>query len=258
MVEPNISTQGIVLLSDTLERNGGAIQSSATQASAALTDAGLDHDGNHKVDWRRETPEPDPPAKPAGLTATATAGSLDVSVDWDDVAGADDYLVRWRLRGSGQDLNDGVRPTSSETQITVTGLGSWVVRVEACNDAGCGTASAVRFDVEQAPPGQPANLSLADVDGKYEAAASWDATDRATSYRLGWQPSDGSGLSAGALGCRGHQRHGNGFGLRPVAAVVQRDPSRYGLDAVVAALAVLMLRRVARDLEVGTDRWEQD
>ena len=42
-----------------------------------------------------------------------------------------------------------------------------------------------------------------------------------------------------------------------LAASVQRDPSRYGLDAIVGALVSLMLRRVARDLEVETDRWDQ-
>ena len=41
-----------------------------------------------------------------------------------------------------------------------------------------------------------------------------------------------------------------------LAAMVQRDPGRYGLDAVVGALVALMLRRVARDLQVETDRWD--
>ena len=42
-----------------------------------------------------------------------------------------------------------------------------------------------------------------------------------------------------------------------LAADVQRDPDRYGLDDVVGDLAALMLRRVARDLEVETDQWYQ-
>ena len=36
------------------------------------------------------------PASPSGLGVSIEPGSLAVSVDWDDVAGADDYLVRWR------------------------------------------------------------------------------------------------------------------------------------------------------------------
>ncbi len=42
-----------------------------------------------------------------------------------------------------------------------------------------------------------------------------------------------------------------------LAAGVLRDPNRYGLDAVMGALVALMLRRVARDLEVETDLWNQ-
>ena len=46
-------------------------------------------------------------------------------------------------------------------------------------------------------------------------------------------------------------------GAFELAAGVQRDPNRYGLDAVVGTLVALTLRRVARDLEVETDRWDQ-
>ena len=42
------------------------------------------------------------PAKPTGLKVDPTAGSLAVSVDWDDVPGADEYEVRWRLHGPNQ------------------------------------------------------------------------------------------------------------------------------------------------------------
>ncbi|MCY4554963.1 MAG: hypothetical protein OXF79_00950 [Chloroflexi bacterium] len=51
------------------------------------------------------------PAKPTKLSVATEQGSLDVSADWDDVAGAEDYLVRWRPK-DGQ-LNDGVRVASS-------------------------------------------------------------------------------------------------------------------------------------------------
>ena len=101
------------------------------------------------------TPEPTPeppttaPAMPTGLSVDAEPDSLDVSVDWDDVDGAADYLVRWRSVVNGEKLNDGVRPTSSEANITVADYGEWVVRVEACNSAGCGPHLALRFEVEQ-------------------------------------------------------------------------------------------------------------
>ncbi len=56
VVEPNISTQGIAVLADSLELNGGSIQSAATQTDADLSHAGLAHDPNHQVDWRQEEP----------------------------------------------------------------------------------------------------------------------------------------------------------------------------------------------------------
>ena len=88
-----------------------------------------------------------PPARPTGLMVNPTPGSRVVDVDWDDVDGADAYLVRWRRAGAGHDLNIGVRPTSSDTQITVFGSGRWVVRVEACNAIGCSAGTASQVEV---------------------------------------------------------------------------------------------------------------
>ena len=103
------------------------------------------------------TPVPTPelpasvPAAPTGLQIDATPGSLDVSLEWDDVDGANDYLVRWRVAGPGNTLNEGVRAASSDASITVDDYGEWVARVEACNDAGCGPHLARRFAAESAP-----------------------------------------------------------------------------------------------------------
>ncbi len=91
------------------------------------------------------------PAKPAKLRIDATEGSLEVTVDWDVVDGAAEYFVRWRLGGSGNKLNEGVKTESTETDITVDDYGDWVVRVQACNDSGCGPARARQFEVVPAP-----------------------------------------------------------------------------------------------------------
>ena len=100
------------------------------------------------------TPEPTPevsvPGQPTGLEVTAEQGSLDVSVDWDDVDGADSYVVRWRGLGPGNPLNEGLSVQTSETPITLADYGDWVVWVEACNDAGCGQGASKRFKVEPA------------------------------------------------------------------------------------------------------------
>ncbi|MDE0052476.1 MAG: SwmB domain-containing protein [Rhodospirillales bacterium] len=53
VAEPNVSTQGIAVLANTLELNGGTIESALTAGeNAALAHAGLGHDTNHKVDWQ--------------------------------------------------------------------------------------------------------------------------------------------------------------------------------------------------------------
>ena len=51
VVQPNISTQGIAVLADTLQLNGGAIRSAAAEANVHLEHDGLGHDPAHKVDW---------------------------------------------------------------------------------------------------------------------------------------------------------------------------------------------------------------
>ena len=56
VVEPNYSTQGIAVLEDTLELNGGSIKSAASDTDAELAHDGRDHDPEHKVDWRRSVP----------------------------------------------------------------------------------------------------------------------------------------------------------------------------------------------------------
>ena len=73
-------------------------------------------------------------------------------MDWDDVPGASNYLVRWRVAGPGNSLNTGEQAQSSNADITVDAYGEWVVRVQACNSAGCGSPNTLRFAVEVAAP----------------------------------------------------------------------------------------------------------
>ena len=91
------------------------------------------------------------PAKPEELAVHTEQSSLDVSLSWDEVNGASEYLVRWRVSGPGHELNEGIRVESSSAAITVADYGGWVVRVQACNDAGCGRALAQKFEVAPAP-----------------------------------------------------------------------------------------------------------
>ena len=104
------------------------------------------------------TPEPTPepvPARPDEVKVATEAGSLDVSADWNDVDDADTYRVRWRVAGAGQKLNAGVVVDVSAARFTVADYGDWVVRLEACNDSGCGPYLARRFEVRPPPNRAP-------------------------------------------------------------------------------------------------------
>ena len=64
VVEPNYSTQGVAVLANSLELNGGTIRSSASQTAADLSHRERDHNASHKVDWQRTPPTPTPTPSP--------------------------------------------------------------------------------------------------------------------------------------------------------------------------------------------------
>ena len=132
------------------------------------------------------------PGRPTGLQVAAQTGSLDVSVDRDDVDRATSYLVRWRAAGPENELNEGVEVESSNADITVSGYGQWVVRVEACNDTGCGPRVPRTVDVEQLPPGRAENFTVSSTPGELSLSATWDPVDGASSYKLRWRRPDSS------------------------------------------------------------------
>ena len=113
VVEPNLSTQGIAVLENTLELNGGSIKSASSQAYADLSHTGLAHDASHKVDWRQSPPTPTPAATPGPTPTPAPTQApsvTDVSVTSN--AGDDDtYVLGETIR---------VTLTFSET-VNVTG-----------------------------------------------------------------------------------------------------------------------------------------
>ena len=121
-----------------------------------------------------------PPA-PTGLEAETESGWLDVSLDWDDVDGATRYWVRWRVATPGEELNEGVEVESSEAEITVEDHGEWVVRVQACNDAGCGQPVATRVEVN------PPALLVETAPGSLDVSLDWDDVEGATRYWVRWR-----------------------------------------------------------------------
>ena len=92
------------------------------------------------------------PDKPTGLNVSVIANSKLAHVTWNDVSNTDSYWIRWRKFVKGEKLNDGVRGDDTETIIAVSDYGEWVVRVQACNQVGCGKPLAKRFVVNLPVP----------------------------------------------------------------------------------------------------------
>ena len=96
VVEPNLSTQGIAVLENTLELNGGTIRSASSQTDADLSHTGLAHDSSHKVDWHRSPPAPTPTPE---STPTPTQAPSVTGVSVTSNAGDDDtYLLGETIR----------------------------------------------------------------------------------------------------------------------------------------------------------------
>ena len=141
VVEPNLSTQGIAVLANTLELNGGTIQSASSQTDAALSHTGLAHNLRHKVDWRRSPPAPTPTPTPEPTpTPTPPPAPSITSVTVSSNAGDDDtYLLGEIIR---------ITLTFSET-VDVTGSPQLAIDMDpaewgtkwAAYDSGSGTAS---------------------------------------------------------------------------------------------------------------------
>ena len=110
-----------------------------------------------------------------------------MSLNWDDVDDATHYLVRWRVAGPGNKLNEGVETTSSNVDITVAGYGEWIARVQACNGAGCGRPLTKRFRVEGAPEPKPAGLTVATNQDSLDVSLHWGDIDSATYYWVRWR-----------------------------------------------------------------------
>ena len=137
VVEPNHSPQGIAVLADTLELNGGGIESSSSDTDADLSHTGLAHDPAHKVDWQQSPPAANSPATGAPtITGTARVGetlTADTSgiADADGLAGAS-FSYQWLAAGA--DISGA---TGSSYTLAAADVGKAVtVRVSFTDDAG--------------------------------------------------------------------------------------------------------------------------
>ena len=97
------------------------------------------------------------PAKPAGLAVSVQVAALEVGVSWDDVPGATSYSLNWRRPGGDFEPGDAVTVTETEATLAMPGRGLWRVRLQACNDAGCGPGRAREVALGQQPTLMGAN-----------------------------------------------------------------------------------------------------
>ncbi len=75
---------------------------------------------------------------PTNFVLAAEAGKLDLTAEWDAVEGATSYRLRWRQDGGDFRPGDAITVADARATITVSGYGRWEVRLQGCNDAGCG------------------------------------------------------------------------------------------------------------------------
>jgi hypothetical protein len=90
------------------------------------------------------------PAKPTGLTLTQVSPGHNISVAWDAVEDSDNYKIRWRAADAS--LGDPIYATTTQATIQLDEYGDWVVRVEACNDAGCSKPASKTITTERPIP----------------------------------------------------------------------------------------------------------
>ena len=105
VVEPNISTQGIAVLENTLALNGGTVRWGGVDAD--LAHAGRPHDANHKVNWQTQPEGGGPVGTSVDSGPPTVTGVRVVSDPGDD----DTYLLGDTIQ---------IRATFSEA-VTVTG-----------------------------------------------------------------------------------------------------------------------------------------
>jgi uncharacterized repeat protein (TIGR02059 family) len=128
---------------------------------------------------------------PVNFEARPALGTMDLLATWDEAADATSYKLRWRLADGAFDADDALAVSGQAAVITVPDFGAWEVRLQACNDEGCGPETSRTVDVSAA-----LNLNLSptrDSEGNVRSrtiTATWDPVPRATSYTLSWQRID--------------------------------------------------------------------
>ena len=135
-----------------------------------------------------------PPGEPQNFVLSAGAGSLDISAVWDALDGAASYKLRWRLVGGEFEAANAATVTDTSATITVPDYGEWEVRLQGCNDTGCGPEAEQTVTLAALSP--PENFAVSAERGSLDLWAKWDAAAGATFYRLRWRQPGGQFTAA--------------------------------------------------------------
>ena len=140
-----------------------------------------------------------PPGPVSNLAVSAEPGDPDLSATWDAVDGATSYQLRWRQSDGEFEADNATTVSDTTATITVTANGQWEVRVQGCNDAGCGPEASATATVALAPLDPPENFAVSVQRGELDLSARWDAEEGATSYKLRWRKAGGEFTAANAI-----------------------------------------------------------
>lgn len=112
------------------------------------------------------------PAKPKGLKLTQAGRGHNINVRWDAVEDADNYKIRWRAADAT--LGDPTYSTTTRTTIHLDKYGEWVVRVQACNDAGCGKPASKTVTTQKLAPPAPSGVTAETSLNSLTIRLAWD------------------------------------------------------------------------------------
>ena len=85
------------------------------------------------------------PSAPSSLSVNSTPGELGMSATWGAASGATSYLLQWRRYQESFQSGNQKTTTGASATFSVPAQGDWVVRVEGCNESGCGRGASRRL-----------------------------------------------------------------------------------------------------------------
>ena len=199
VAEPNLSTQGIAVLANTLALNGGTIRGGG--ADADLAHDGLAHDANHKVDWQTAGEESGPGGTggPGGLSGESGPPSVTGVSVVSSPASGDTYLLGETIRVR-MTFDQSVSVTGSPKLTIDMDPAAWGTK-QAAYASGGGTAALdfVHTVVEPNYSSQGVAVladslalsggTIRSAAGQTDAALGHSGLGHASGHKVDWRPS---------------------------------------------------------------------